>query len=141
MATDPDSPDTAHAVLVAKPVETEAPDDNREFLEAVAAAVRVRRLAEVAELEAAAEWVTRHGHPLPVRSGRQDPMLTPGGDGTPSVREYAVPELAMVRGEHTARTRSMIADVLDLQHLILTAPPGLDIYVDGQITLSPDYRG
>jgi hypothetical protein len=92
------------------------PDDNRQFLEAVEAGVRTRRLAEVAELEAAAQWAGRHGEPRPVESGRRDPMITPGGDGTPSLCEYALPELAMARGEHTLRTRSMVADVLDLQH-------------------------
>ena len=43
-------------------------------------------------------------------------MTSPGGDGTPAVREYALPELAMARCEHTLRTRSLMADVLDLQH-------------------------
>ena len=32
-------------------------------------------------------------------------MVTPGGDGTPSMREYAIPELAMVRETHPATTR------------------------------------
>ncbi|QBX54229.1 hypothetical protein EXE58_01235 [Nocardioides seonyuensis] len=90
--------------------------DNRELLEAAAAGVVARRLAEVAELEVAIEWVVRHGHPLPVEGGRRDPMVSPGGEGTPAVREYALPELAMARGEHTLRTRAMVADVLDLQH-------------------------
>lgn len=43
-------------------------------------------------------------------------MTTPGGDGTPPVRELAVPELAMARETHPATTRALIADALDLQH-------------------------
>lgn len=82
------------------------------FLELVAAGLTARRRAEVAELELVAGWVIRQGE---AREDR-DPLVTPGGDGTPSVREYALPELAMAREEHTLRTRSMVADVLDLQH-------------------------
>jgi len=43
-------------------------------------------------------------------------MVTPGGDGTPAVREHAVPELAMARETHPATTRALIADGLDLVH-------------------------
>jgi hypothetical protein len=43
-------------------------------------------------------------------------MTSPGGDGTPAVREYSLPELAMARGTHTVTTRALIADTLDLQH-------------------------
>jgi hypothetical protein len=85
---------------------------DRVFLEAVASAVAVRRRAEVDEVELAVGWAVRHGHPRDDR----DPMVTPGGDGTPVVREYALPELAMVRGEHTLRTRNLVADGLDLHH-------------------------
>ena len=46
------------------------------------------------------------GHPRDQR----DPMVTPGGDGTPPVREHAVPELAMARETHPATTRALIAD-------------------------------
>ena len=44
------------------------------------------------------------------------PMVTPGGDGTPSVREYAIPELAMARETHAVTARALIADALDLMH-------------------------
>ncbi|MEO5663583.1 MAG: hypothetical protein ABIR39_09880, partial [Nocardioides sp.] len=71
---------------------------DREFLEAAADDLLVRRLAEVAELVRAAAWAARTGEPRDER----DPMTTPGGDGTPSVREYAIPELAMVRETHPA---------------------------------------
>ena len=85
---------------------------DRQFLEEAAAVLAVRRSAEVVELELVAEWAVRHGEPR----DDKDPMVSPGGDGTPAVREFALPELAMVRSEHTLRTRSMTADVLDLQH-------------------------
>jgi hypothetical protein len=75
-------------------------------------ALRARRLAEVAELRLAIGWAVLNGHPRDDR----DPMLTPGGDGTPEVREHAVPELAMARETHPATTRALIADGLDLVH-------------------------
>ena len=75
-------------------------------------ALHSRRLAEVDELRLAIEWAVASGHP---RDGR-DPMITPGGDGTPPVREFAVPELAMARETHPATTRALIADALDLAH-------------------------
>ena len=56
------------------PEETADAVSGREFLEAAAAGVKVRRLAEVAE------WAIRHGHPRERADGRQDPMIAPGGD-------------------------------------------------------------
>ena len=84
----------------------------RELLDCATAALRTRRLAEVAELELAIQWAVVQGHPRDER----DPMLTPGGDGTPAVREHAIPELAMARATHPATTRALIADGLDLIH-------------------------
>jgi len=75
-------------------------------------ALRARRLAEVEELRLAIRWATIHGHPCDER----DPMVLPGGDGTPAVREHAIPELAMARETHPATTRALIADGLDLVH-------------------------
>ncbi len=43
-------------------------------------------------------------------------MVTPGGDGTPPVREHAIAELAFARQTHPATTRALIADGLDLAH-------------------------
>ncbi len=82
------------------------------LLAEAAQALRVRRGAEVAELELAHQWAVLHGEP----GDERDPMVTPGGDGTPSVREYAIPELAMARETHPATTRALVADVLDLVH-------------------------
>ena len=84
----------------------------RELLDRATAALRTRRLAEVAELELATQWAIVHGHPRDDR----DPMVTPGGDGTPAVREHAIPELAMARETHPASTRALMADALDLVH-------------------------
>src|SRR6478735_5844259 len=84
----------------------------RELLDSASQALRSRRLAEVAELQLAIQWAIVHGHPRDDR----DPMVTPGGDGTPPLREHAVPELAMVRETHPATTRALIADGLDLVH-------------------------
>lgn len=82
------------------------------LLAEAASALRARRAAEVAELVLAHQWAVLHGEPR----GERDPMVTPGGDGTPSVREYAIPELAMARETHPATTRALVADVLDLVH-------------------------
>lgn len=82
------------------------------LLAEAAQALGVRRAAEVAELELAVQWAVLHGEP----SGERDPMVSPGGEGTPSLREYAVPELAMARETHPATTRALVADGLDLVH-------------------------
>ena len=84
----------------------------RELLDCATAALRTRRLAEVAEIQLAIQWAIVHGH---ARDDR-DPMVTPGGDGSPAVREHAIPELAMARETHPATTRALIADGLDLVH-------------------------
>ena len=84
----------------------------RTLLDCAIQTLRTRRLAEVTELELAIEWAVVNGHPRDDR----DPMVTPGGDGTPSVREHAIAELAMARETHPATTRALIADGLDLAH-------------------------
>src|SRR6476661_9119152 len=92
----------------------QAPDEAsaRALLDSATEALRTRRLAEVAELRLAIQWAVVQGH---VRDER-DPMVIPGGDGTPEVREHAIPELAMARETHPATTRALIADGLDLVH-------------------------
>ena len=82
------------------------------LLAEAAQALGVRRAAEVAELELAVQWAVLHGEPRDER----DPMVAPGGEGTPPLREYAVPELAMARETHPATTRALVADGLDLVH-------------------------
>ncbi|RYC14773.1 hypothetical protein [Nocardioides zhouii] len=83
-----------------------------DLLNSATEALRARRLAEVAELELAVRWAVTNGH---ARDDR-DPMLTPGGDGTPAMREHAIPELAMARETHPTTTRALLADGLDLVH-------------------------
>ncbi|PUA79785.1 hypothetical protein [Nocardioides currus] len=73
---------------------------------------RLRRLAEVDEMLLAAQWAAVHGEPRDDR----DPMIHPGGDGTPELREYALAELAMAQETHAMTARSLIADTLDLMH-------------------------
>lgn len=80
-------------------------------LAAAAAMVRTRRAAEVEEMRVVAHWAALHGA---ARDDR-DPMTEPGGEGTPAVREYSLPELAMARETHALTTRSLLADALDLQ--------------------------
>ncbi len=90
-----------------------------QLLDLATHALTTRRLAEVAELRLAIQWAVLHGHPRDEHAGRtarRDPMITPGGDGTPDLREHAIPELAMARETHPATTRALIADGLDLVH-------------------------
>lgn len=82
------------------------------LLEAASDAVRSRRLGEVAEMQLASQWAVLQGHPCDER----DPMVRCGGEGTPDVREFALPELAIARNTHVATTRALVADTLDLQH-------------------------
>ena len=86
-----------------------------QLLDLATQALRSRRLAEVEELRLAIQWAVLHGHPRDEREDR-DPMVIPGGDGTPPVREHAIPEYAMARETHPATTRALIADGLDLVH-------------------------
>ncbi len=86
------------------------------LLDLATQALTARRLAEVAELQLAIQWAVVHGHTRDEADRRRDPMVTPGGDGTPSLREHAIPELAMARETHPATTRALIADGLDLVH-------------------------
>lgn len=101
---------SSHPAPEPLPAAAEAPAT--QVLVLAADALRARRLAEVEELRLAIRWATIQGHPR----GDRDPMVTPGGDGTPEVREHAIPELAMARETHPATTRALIADGLDLVH-------------------------
>lgn len=81
-------------------------------LAAAVQSVRSRRRAEVEEMLLAAHWADLHGEPRDDR----DPMTQPGGEGTPALREFCLPELAMARDTHTLSVRALVADVLDLRH-------------------------
>ena len=84
----------------------------RELLAAATALRRTRRLAEVDEMLAAAQWAVVHGEPR----GERDPMIQPGGEGTPAFREFALAELAFAHDTHALTTRALLADTLDLMH-------------------------
>lgn len=81
-------------------------------LAAASERVRARREAEVDLLGLAGHWADLFGEPADAR----DPMTTPGGEGTPAVREYAIPELGIALGAHARTARALIADALDLRH-------------------------
>ncbi|MCY7401733.1 MAG: hypothetical protein LH477_12430 [Nocardioides sp.] len=98
--------------LTQQPLQAADEASARGLLDLASQAMHERRLAEVEELQLAAQWAVLHGEP----TDRRDPMVTPGGDGTPSVRDYAIPELAMARETHPATTRALMADALDLMH-------------------------
>ncbi|RYC14839.1 hypothetical protein [Nocardioides zhouii] len=100
------------ATLPQQPPQAAGEASESELLNCATEALRTRRLAEVAELRLAIQWAIVHGH----ARGDRDPMVTPGGDGTPAVREHAIPELAMARETHPATTRALLADGLDLVH-------------------------
>ena len=116
------------AALQAQPLAAADEASARDLLDLATSALQARRLAEVAELELAIQWGVVNGHPADER----DPMVTPGGDGTPAVREHAIPELAMARETHPATTRALIADglVLDLVDLAQAVDVVADAVVD-----------
>jgi hypothetical protein len=83
------------------------------LLAAASESVRVRRLAEVRELEVLAAWAAVHsGAP----TGRWDRLVQLGGEGTPRVQELCLGEIALARGTGVMATQHAIADTLDLIH-------------------------
>jgi hypothetical protein len=91
-------------------------------LAAATGAVRSRRLAEVADLEVLAHWAGLHASdPTDGPYGRHarilgDVLVQVGGEGTPSVQDFSLGEIAIARGTGDTATRNALADVLDLQH-------------------------
>lgn len=83
------------------------------LLAASAAAVRARRLAEVADLEVLSQWAAVHSG-APVQLG--DSLVQIGGEGTPDVQDFCLGEIALARGTGVTATSNALADVLDLQH-------------------------
>ena len=81
------------------------------LLAAASDAVRVRRLAEVRDLEVLAAWAAVHsGDPTHPR----DSLVQLGGEGTPRVQEFCLGEIALARGTGVTATMNAAADVLDL---------------------------
>jgi hypothetical protein len=81
------------------------------LLAAASDAVRVRRLAEVRDLEVLAQWAAVHsGDPVHPR----DTLVQLGGQGTPRIQEFCLGEIALARGTGVTATMNAAADVLDL---------------------------
>lgn len=81
-----------------------------------------RRAADVEDLQVVAAWAEVHSTD-PRRdseSGRrvwaEDRLVHPGGEGTPGVREFSIPELAMAREVGVSACERDLADVLDLTY-------------------------
>ena len=90
------------------------------LLELAQAGVVCRRRAEVDDLLVVAAWAEVHA-----ADPRRDPgtarrvwaadrLVHPGGAGTPGVREFSIPELAMAREVSVTACERDLADVLDL---------------------------
>ncbi len=86
---------------------------------------RARRLAEVEELEAVAQWAAMHGaDPLDGLDARAREharrigkvLRQVGGEGTPGVQDFCLAEIALALGTHVLSARAAMADVLDLIH-------------------------
>jgi hypothetical protein len=110
----------ASSVMVMNPDLTTL--DAAATLAAATGAVRSRRLAEVADLEVLAHWAGLHASdPADGPYGRHarilgDVLVQVGGEGTPSVQDFSLGEIAIARGTGDTATRNALADVLDLQH-------------------------
>lgn len=84
--------------------------------------MRDRRLAEVRDLELVAQWAALHSlDPTQGPEGSRartvgDVLVQVGGEGTPSVQDFSLGELALARGTGVTATINALADVLDLQH-------------------------
>ena len=92
------------------------------LLALAACAVRDRRLAEVRDLEVLADWAAIHSaDPTDGPEGAHarrlgDVLVHLGGEGTPSVQDFCLGEIALARGTGVTATSNALADVLDLQH-------------------------
>ena len=75
--------------------------------------MRGRRQAEVHDLLVVAHWADLHSHPASedpdAPTYARERMIQPGRDGTPSMREFALAELAWAKEVHHATLRSQVA--------------------------------
>ena len=83
------------------------------LLAAASAAVRARRLAEVADLQVLAQWAAIHTSDP---THEWDALVQLGGAGTPSVQDFCLGEIALARGTGVTATSNALADTLDLIH-------------------------
>jgi hypothetical protein len=81
-----------------------------------------RREAEVDDLRVVLAWADVHSSDPrhDPRTGRrvwaEDRLVHPGGEGTPGLREFSVPELALAREVSATACERDLADALDLRH-------------------------
>jgi hypothetical protein len=84
--------------------------------------VVVRRAAEVDDLLVVAAWARVHSTDprrdpgTGARAWSEDRLVHPGGEGTPGVCEFSIPELATARQVSATTCAREIGDVLDLMH-------------------------
>jgi hypothetical protein len=84
--------------------------------------VRQRRAAEVADLLVVAAWADAHSADprrdpdTRRRVWAEDRLVHPGGEGTPGVQEFSIPELALAREQCGLACERDLGDVLDLVH-------------------------
>ncbi len=96
--------------------------DAERLLAASSAAVRARRAAEVRDLEVLAQWAAVHSaDPTEGPDGRRartigNVLVPTGGEGTPSVQDFSLGEIALARGTGVTATVNALADVMDLMH-------------------------
>ena len=96
------------------PMNDDLPDlDASGLLAAASAAVRARRLAEVADLQVLAQWAAIHTSDP---THEWDALVQLGGEGTPSVQDFCLGEIALARGTGVTATSNALADTLDLIH-------------------------
>lgn len=95
-------------------------DDAESCARAIVQAREEALAAEAKKLVLAAHWVDLHPDPEldgpgPGCAGRAVSVQA-GGDGTPSVNEFAAAELGVLLGVSTASARWMMADAVNLRH-------------------------
>ena len=87
-----------------------------------AAAVRTRRLAEVADLRVLLQWAVLHGSdPTQGPEGAVarkvgNVLVQVGGEGTPGVQDFCLGEIALARSTGVTASVNALADALDLVH-------------------------
>jgi hypothetical protein len=92
------------------------------LLELAGRSVLERRAAEVADLRIVAAWAEVHSADprrdpeTGRRAWSEDRLVHLGGEGTPGVREFSIPELAMAREVSVTACERDLADVLDLTY-------------------------
>jgi hypothetical protein len=96
-----------------------------QLLDAATASVRTRRLLQVHEFDILLAWSDLHSaDPLEgleekdaKRATRMGNVLRQvGGEGTPGVQDFALPEIALACEAGVVATRHKLADALDLRH-------------------------